>query len=190
MPGFRRDCGHRGLAWCCGSRVTALRTARRRAPGVPARLPAPPPLGCSPPPGLDVLPPQAGVADPSPSAESRWGHQPARDSDGASEGQESGSTVPAPLHFRGSPGCPGPSGRADGYAGAAPPQRQRVRSSAGPGPPTGAPKRSGTRKLQRELFPKKGLFILSFRPQATVCRHITPITVTTCEPGSNIYLFR
>ncbi|XP_039558227.1 homeobox protein engrailed-1 [Passer montanus] len=38
-PGFRRDCG---LAWCAGA-ARHLRTARRRAPGVPGRLPAPPP---------------------------------------------------------------------------------------------------------------------------------------------------
>ncbi|XP_050196446.1 translation initiation factor IF-2-like isoform X2 [Myiozetetes cayanensis] len=117
--------------------------------------PAPPLLGHSPPPGLDFLPPHAGMADPSSSAESRWGHQPARDSDGtaALPRGSRGAARPRPCStFGGAPGAPAPLD-----APAAPRDRprllrQRARGAGRPGPPTGTPKPNGTHKLQRELF--------------------------------------
>lgn len=115
-PGFRRGCGRRGLASCGGSIAAALAQPRRRAPAVPARLsgPATPrPLSAS----RDVLPGRAGMA------ESRWGNQPARGSDGTAQlprgSSGSAAPAPAPQRFRGALGALGAPARLDTMAACA-----------------------------------------------------------------------
>lgn len=135
--------------------------------------PAPPPLGRSPPPGFHFLPPHARRADPSPSAESRWGRTSSRKRPaphrGASEGQGARQPGPGPRSpFGGALGVlalldPPAAPRGRFPPPEHPPRRQRAWGSAEPPPPsTGAPKPSGTRKLRRELYPEKGFFFFFF----------------------------
>lgn len=116
-------------------------------------------------------PKSAGMADPSPSAESRWGHQPARDSDGIAalpRGSRAAARPRPRSTFLGALSAPAPLDEPMATRERPPPSPRygSVRGAPRDHPPTtGAPKPSGTHKLQRELFPREGFFFfLSFRP--------------------------
>lgn len=124
--------------------------------------PAPPPLGCSAPPGFHFPPPRAGLADQSPSAESRRGHLPARDSGSTGalpRGGERRSPAPASGALSGESWVLRPRWTRQRLRRTGPPRDGNGRGAPrGRASPTGAPKPCGTHKLRRELIPKKGFW--------------------------------
>lgn len=141
--------------------------------------PAPPPLGRSPPPGFHFLPPHARRADPSPSAESRWGRTSSRKRPaphrGASEGQGARQPGPGPrspfggalgvLALLDPPAAPRgrfpplntpPDGSGRGAPRSRPPPRRAPRNPAAPA------SYGGNFILRRDFFFFS--FSVSFRP--------------------------
>lgn len=103
-------------------------------------------------------PKSAGMADPSPSAESRWGHQPARDSDGIAalpRGSRAAARPRPRSTFLGALSAPAPLDEPMATRERPPPFPplwQRARGSTGPPPHDGRPETQRNPQVTERTF--------------------------------------